>query len=141
MMKNSKIIVEDNFTTYSGSFVYVGTNAVLKLGGNSFINTNSSINCIKSIEIGSNTWISDNVAISDTDSHDVITNGEKNKSVKPIYIGNHVWIGKNAIILKGVKIGNGAIIAAGAVVTKDVSEKCLVGGNPAKVIKQNIDWV
>lgn len=140
MMKKSKIIVEDNFTTYSGSFVYVGIDATLKLGGNSFINTNSSINCIKSIKIGRNTWISDNVSISDTDSHDVIINGKKSQSVKPVYIGDHVWIGKNAIILKGITIGNGAIIAAGAVVTKDIPEKCLAAGNPARIIKENIEW-
>ena len=59
---------------------------------------------------------------------------------KPIKIGNHVWIGINATILKGVTIGDGAIIAAGAVVNKDVEENSLVGGVPAKVIKKNIFW-
>lgn len=52
-----------------------------------------------------------------------------------------MWIGTNAIILKGVAIGDGAIIAAGAVVTKDVPAHTLVAGVPAKVIKENIiDW-
>lgn len=50
-------------------------------------------------------------------------------------IGNDVWIGANAIILQGVTIGDGAIIAAGAVVTKDVPPYAIVGGVPAKVIK------
>ncbi len=54
---------------------------------------------------------------------------------RPVTIGNDVWIGANAVILPGIKIGNGAIIAAGAVVSKDVDDYVIVGGVPAKVIK------
>jgi len=54
---------------------------------------------------------------------------------KRTHIGNDVWIGQNAIILDGVKIGNGSIVAAGAVVTKDVPDYAVVAGVPAKVIK------
>lgn len=56
----------------------------------------------------------------------------------PVTIGNDVWIGRRVIILPGVNIGNGAVIAAGSVVTKDVPSYTLVGGNPAKVIKERI---
>ncbi|RTE11233.1 maltose acetyltransferase domain-containing protein [Paenibacillus whitsoniae] len=55
---------------------------------------------------------------------------------KPVTIGNHVWIGGSAIINPGVKIGNNAVIASGAVITKDVPDNVVVGGNPAKIIKQ-----
>lgn len=55
--------------------------------------------------------------------------------LKKIEIGNDVWIGQNALVLPGVKIGNGAIIAAGSVVSKDVMPYSVVGGNPAKFIK------
>jgi acetyltransferase-like isoleucine patch superfamily enzyme len=55
---------------------------------------------------------------------------------KPIHVGNKVWIGSNATILQGVTIGDGAIIAAGAVVNKDVPEKTVVGGVPAKIVKK-----
>lgn len=61
-------------------------------------------------------------------------NGLKDKEVKT-EIGNDVWIGLGAIIKRGVKIGNGAIIAAGSVVVKDVPDYAIVGGNPAKTIK------
>lgn len=54
-------------------------------------------------------------------------------------IGNDVWIGYNAIIMPGVKIGNGAIIAAGSVVTKDVEDYAIVGGNPAMLIRKRFD--
>lgn len=55
---------------------------------------------------------------------------------KPVTIGNNVWIGGQAIINPGVKIGNNAVIASGAVVTKDVPDNVVVGGSPAKIIKQ-----
>ncbi|WP_276318881.1 CatB-related O-acetyltransferase [Longirhabdus pacifica] len=59
-----------------------------------------------------------------------------NEVYSPPFIGNDVWIGSNAVILQGVKIGNGAIIAAGAVVTKDVEPFTIVGGVPANFIKK-----
>ncbi|KKK36306.1 acetyltransferase [Mesobacillus campisalis] len=55
---------------------------------------------------------------------------------KPVIIGNNVWIGGGAIINPGVRIGDNAVIASGAVVTKDVPENVVVGGNPAKIIRQ-----
>lgn len=54
---------------------------------------------------------------------------------KPVYIGNDVWIGHRVIILPGVRIGDGTVIGAGAVVTKDTIPYSVVGGNPAKVLK------
>lgn len=56
-------------------------------------------------------------------------------SRRPVSIGNDVWIGTRAIILPGVKVGNHAIIGAGSVVTKDVADWAIVGGNPAKIIR------
>lgn len=55
-------------------------------------------------------------------------------------IGNKVWIATNALVLPGVNVGDGAIVAAGAVVTKDVPAKCMVAGVPARVVKENVEW-
>ena len=61
---------------------------------------------------------------------------EQGVSTKPVVIGDDVWIGANAVILPGVTIGRHVVVAAGAVVTKDVPDNCVVGGVPAKVIKK-----
>jgi len=140
LCSNSNLIIDGNFALYQGASVYVGENATLKIKGNSFLNTNSVLNCFHYIEIGEGTMISDDVRIQDSDNHIVIENGVEKESTKPIIIGNRVWIGKNVMILKGVTVGDGAIIAAGSVVVKDIPAGCLAAGNPAKVIKQNIEW-
>lgn len=77
------------------------------------------------------------MVIRDNDGHEIV-NGEEPS--KPIVIGNHVWIGERATILKGVTIGDGAIVAANAVVTKDVEPNTLVGGVPARVIRRGVEW-
>lgn len=80
--------------------------------------------------------ISQNVVIRDSDVHPTA-----NKIIhKPIVIGNHVWIGTNAIILKGVTLGDNVIIGAGSVVTKSFPANCIVAGNPAKIIEENVKW-
>lgn len=137
---NSKLIIEGNFALYQGASIYVGKNATLRIKGNSFLNTNTVLNCFTYIEIGDGTMISDDVRIQDSDNHNVVVEGVEKESTKPIIIGDRVWIGKNVLILKGVTIGNGAIVAAGSVVVKDVPSNCLAAGNPAKVIKENVEW-
>lgn len=137
--KDSKFVCRGSFKLYQGASIYVAPQAELILhGGGSFLNTNSTLNCFHHIEIGRKCAISDNVSISDSDSHYI--NGQTDAMISPVIIGNHVWIGKNVTILKGVHIGNGAIIGAGSVVTKDVPANCLAAGNPVRVIKENVKW-
>ena len=137
MKKDSIIEMNGKFVSYSGTNITVEENAILRLG-ESFINKNSSINCFKEIDIGNDCVISENVIIRDSDNHKLIR--DEYEKEKKILIEDHVWIGINAVILKGVHIGKGAVIAAGSVVTKDVPENCLVGGVPARIIKENIEW-
>ena len=137
---NSDLRIENSFSLYQGASIYLAPNAKMLIKGQGFANTNTQINCFNYIEIGKGTCISDDVRIQDSDNHFIIENGIKKTNTAPIIIGDHVWIGKNTIILKGVSIGNGVIVAAGSVVVKDVPAKCLVAGNPAKVIKENVEW-
>ena len=111
-------------------------NARLIIGKRCFFNHNCSITAANKIEIGDNCVFANNVVIVDHD-HLVRDRGiTKDLTSSPIHIGNNVWCGANVTILKGVHIGDGAIIAAGAVVTKDVEEHSVYGGVPAKLIKR-----
>lgn len=136
--ENATLICKGNFSLYQGASIFIGPGAKLILNKSSFLNTNTTLNCFNYIEIGKNCCISDNVSIQDSDNHMINNNFEKMSN--PIIIKDHVWIGKNSIILKGVTIGEGAIVGAGSVVTKDVPPSTLVAGNPAKIIKENIVW-
>lgn len=110
--------------------------AYVEIGDRAHFNNNVTLIVRDRVVIGSDTIVSQNVVIRDSDVHSIC--GSINHA--PIIIGNHVWIGTNAIILKGVTIGDGAVIAAGAVVTSDVPAGCIVAGNPARVIKESIQW-
>ena len=128
-------VASDDFSFYSGCHVRVSENAKLELR-TGYMNTDGKINCANSITIGENVVIANEVVIRDNDAHTIVGS----LASAPIKIGNHVWIGTRAIILKGVCIGDGAIIAAGAVVTHDVPPRSLVAGVPARVIKKNVEW-
>lgn len=96
--------------------------------------------CTKSITIGKKVWVGANVTIYDTDFHP-IDPYERLILDSPalsadVIIDDCVWIGANAMILKGVHIGKGSVIAAGSIVTKDVPEFTVFGGNPAKLIRK-----
>jgi len=104
----------------------------LKVGKHVFINHSFTAMAIGSITIGDGTMIGPNVTVV-TDNHDLY-----NRMVlrcSPVHIGKNVWIGACASIMPGVTIGDNAVIAGGAVVTKDVDADTVVGGNPAKIIK------
>lgn len=133
----ASLIVEGDFKFFTGCRIVVSEDAQLQLGSG-YMNCNGSIACFKSIKIGHGVIMADNVTIRDSDNHDIL--GNDHASTQPIIIGNHVWIGMNTVILKGVTIGDGAIIAAGSVVTKDVPAGVLAGGNPARVLRQEVHW-
>lgn len=135
--KNARVMIDD-FLVYSGSRICVNDGATLDVGKNVYCNYNSVIECFLKIIIGDDTIISESVTIRDSNNHLILREGYNVSS--PIIIGEHVWIGMNCIILPGVKIGDGAIIAAGSVVNKDVPPKTMVGGVPARVLKTDIEW-
>ncbi|MFM7186744.1 MAG: acyltransferase [Armatimonadota bacterium] len=104
------------------------------IGDNTFVNSGTSIGSLASITIGSNVAIGNYVLIMDSDFHNPLDHTLPGAKA-PIVIEDGVWIGARATILKGVTIGKHAVVAAGAVVTKDVPAGALVGGVPAKLIR------
>lgn len=138
--KNSRIdVFGGNFSIKSGAFVEVKDGARLILrGGGGYASRNLQIECRSEIDIGASVAIGPDVIIRDNDGHPTVPpSGEPSRKVK---IGNKVWIGARSIILKGVTIGDGSIVAAGSIVTRDVPSKVIVAGSPAKVIRENVTW-
>ncbi|MDJ1471637.1 acyltransferase [Xanthocytophaga flava] len=145
-----RIIIGEN-THLRGNLQLFAYGGYLTIGNNCYIGENSYIWSGDRIDIGNNVLISHNVSIIDSNSHElnhleratgyltIINEGHPKEKgsilTAPIKIKDHAWISFNSIILKGVTIGEGAVVAAGSVVTKDVPDYALVAGNPAKIIK------
>ncbi|MBT5492367.1 4Fe-4S dicluster domain-containing protein [bacterium] len=135
--KNAMLEVNGLFTMYAGGYIRVIENGHLVLNSG-FINEDVEITCASKITIGKDCTIARGVVIRDYDGHTIEL--PDYEIAKPVTIGSHVWIGNRAMILKGVTIGDGAIVAAGAIVTKDVPKGSIVAGIPAKVVKEDIKW-
>ena len=163
---NKIIIEEGGGITYSNIY-FGGNNCVLHIGKNTnlrdcrvrfennggqiFIgdNTTAESGCEfascegKSVNIGNDCMLANNVDIRNTDSHSILNNkGERINPAADIMIGNHVWIGIRSLILKGAKIPNNCVVGAQSMVTSSLktTENALIAGSPAKVIKDGINW-
>jgi len=141
MYRNSVFHVRGRVKLGPGVGVVTGPNARLTIGDNTYITASSVLYCANEIEIGSDCAISWNTTILDTDFHHIYyPDGTQNELTSPVRIGNKVWIGCNCTILKGVTIGDNAVIGANTLVNKDVPPNCLAVGNPMRIIKEGIDW-
>ena len=152
----NKIYFEVGEESVINATVNVG-DCKVSIGDRVLINDGTILICTNGIAIGNDVMISWGVTIIDTNAHSLVSserlidlkNARKEyeagtlgdnsdlSAVKtaPILINDKVWIGFNSIIMKGVTIGEGAVIGAGSVVTKDVPPYAVVGGNPAQIIK------
>ena len=133
--RNSTIHVRGAFDIYSGCIVAVTKNAVLNLGSGC-IDDGLYLSCFEVITIGDEVAIGPHVAIRDSDNHQL--NGSVRSA--PIHIADHVWVGMGSTILKGVTIGEGAVIAAGSVVNRVVPARALVAGVPAALKRTDVEW-
>lgn len=132
-----------------GLIVLERGDAQVEIGERTHMGGGTIVSCASKVQIGDDVLVSFDVLIMDHDSHSLVfaerrfdvTNwvrGIKDWScvpIKSVVIGNRAWIGARSILLKGVHIGTGAVVAAGAVVTKDVPDWAVVAGNPARVIR------
>lgn len=156
-ISGGEIIIGNNVTLHSKNVRYHTNmhspvklmvdreNALIKIGNNSRIN-GACIHAYSKIEVGQNCLIAANVQIIDSNGHDLCFDNVQNRihtsSVgKDIVIEDNVWIGVNAVILPGVRIGYGSVIGANTVVSTDVPPMVIYSGNPGRIIKNynNID--
>ena len=145
MGNNSLVHIKDG-AWLSGATIWVEDNGCrLEIGRNTFIGSshlavteNGSI-----LKIGDDCMLSSNINIRTGDSHSIIdfeTNQRINYA-RSIFINNHCWIGEGVKILKGVNLEENCVVSTGAIVTKSFTANCLIGGIPAKILKENITWV
>jgi acetyltransferase-like isoleucine patch superfamily enzyme len=110
-----------------------GPGGVLEIGHRAFINRGATIHASQHVRLGDNVLVGDLSAIYDCTFHEIEPG--RGVEVAPVYIGRNVWIGRSAIVLPGVTIGDDCVVAAGAVVTRSMPPAHIVGGNPARTIK------
>lgn len=121
-----------------GAYIEIVNGGKLTIGQGA-ANVGLTIMCAKEIIIGNGVRIGRGVSIRDWNgSHVIINNHYRNHA--PVHIGDRVWLCTGCSIMPGVTIGEGSVVAANATVTKDVPPHCLVGGSPARIIKENIEW-
>ena len=125
--------IDKSFRCFPPFYTDFGKN--IKIGKNVFFNSGCSFQDRGGIIIGDNVFIGMNVIIS-TLNHGIDLKYRNTTYPSKVIIGNNVWIGSGANILPGITIGDNSIIAAGALVNKDVDSNCLVGGVPAKIIRK-----
>jgi acetyltransferase-like isoleucine patch superfamily enzyme len=131
LREGGKLRIDGDFSIYSGATVTIGKGAQLTLGSG-YINGDASISCFLDVRIGDGVAIGPELMLIDDDRHQL--SGTRG-TAGAISIGNHAWVGSRVSVLKGVTIGDGAIVAAGSVVTKDVHAGELWGGVPARFIR------
>lgn len=134
-----KIIIEDNVTIEKNCFIYAQFGEI-KIKKNSFIGRGSQIVAKQSIALGEDTLVSAYCIIRDANHN--IKKDEKIKdqghTTDSVIISKDVWLGSHVVVTAGSYIGEGAVVGVNAVVTKDVMPYTVVGGVPAKFIKERI---
>ncbi len=130
-LKNTEIWIEDEFCELT-----IGEKTTIEKAQLAVTEPYSKLT------LGEDCMLARNIEIRTGDSHSVIDNSSKQRInyAQNIDIGNHVWIGSRAMILKGVNIGENSIISAGAIVTTNVPKNVIMAGIPAKIIKKDITW-
>jgi len=124
--------VDDSFRMFPPFYADFGRN--IHIGKNVFVNSGCHFQDQGGIFIGDEVLIGHNVVLA-TVNH-ALDPFDRHNIYRPIHIGNRVWIGSNAVITQGVRIGDGAVVAAGAVVNRDVVPNTVVGGVPARLIRK-----
>jgi maltose O-acetyltransferase len=125
MMGNGEILLQPR-----------SSDALISIGDECAFSNNVSIIATRLVRIGNRCLIGDQVMIVDSDFHGIHPDARAEPSPSlPVSIGNNVWLGSRVMVLKGVTIGDHAVVAAGAVVTRDIPANTLSAGVPAKIIR------
>lgn len=118
----------------AGVTITVARDAVLSIGNSCYMNIGSSIEVHHEVRIGDHALLAPFASIVDDDRHEAEPGSSRPKG--PVIVGNNVWLGRNAVVLPGVTIGDGSVIGANSVVSRDIPPNCFAAGAPARVIRK-----
>ena len=106
------------------------------VGDSVLMSPGSRLSASDEIVIGNGVMMANGTYVTDSDWHTIYDRTARSEKVTPVHIGDNVWLGDHSTVLKGVTIGENSVVAARAVVTRDVPANVVVAGNPAKVVKE-----
>lgn len=138
LLVQGKLLVQGSVSIGRGSRVQIGEQAVCQLFDCN-LNGASDIVIRHGLTVGAGSTIAWGCQILDDDWHTLDYPGRRARAPQ-IVIGEQVWIGSRALILKGTRIGAGSVVASGAVVSGVFPERVLIAGNPARVLRENVTW-
>ncbi len=133
--KRKAVVIGKHVSCYAGCSFAIAENGTCTIGDFTLLN-GALVMAEDKIDIGSHCLISWNVGIADSDFHPLEPAQRLIDTQALVRIADNVWIGMNAVILKGVTIGENSIVAAGSVVTKSIPPNTVVAGNPAVIVKE-----
>lgn len=137
---NSKVNIGKSISIGPGVNLIVKDDAQLTIGDRTYFTSDMHLEVVKNISIGADCAISWGVTIIDHDHHKVMPAKASTNEGEGVRIGNHVWIGCNVTILKETEIGDNCIVAAGSIVKGKFPNNIMIAGNPARIVKQNVNW-
>lgn len=137
------LIIGNNCAIKNSTFWFEGKNGCIEIKDHTTIEgAHIAVVASNKITLGKDCMLSSGIYISTTDSHSIVdSSGQRINPDRDIVIGDHVWIGKQVNILKGVIISEHSVIGACSLVTSDVPAHSVVGGVPAKILRRDIDWL
>jgi acetyltransferase-like isoleucine patch superfamily enzyme len=134
--KCATIIAEPSYRVSIGVWGREPELGEITIGDYALISPGVRISAADKIVIGDSVMMANGVYITDADWHGIYDRSKRADEITPVTIKDNVWLGDRAVVLKGVTIGENSIVAAGAVVTRDVPANVVVAGNPAAIVKQ-----
>lgn len=139
LYRNAELHIKGKFYLNYGTTIQVFEGGKLTLGSGAF-NSNTVVGVSHEMIVGEDFLGGRNLFLYDSDFHDIWVEQQKQMKSETVRIGNHVWLGAGVTVLKGVTIGDGVIVGASSVVTSDIMPECMAVGNPARIIKRNVNW-
>jgi len=133
---NGTLRINGSVSIKKGAHISIQNNATLEIGDQTFVNEDSKVLIYNSCFIGSQTAISYEVLITDSDVHSFHHSSPNGN----VYVGNRVWVGARSTLLKKTNIDDNSVVAAGSVVNRTFPQSVLIAGNPAQIKKYDIIW-